>query len=159
METYSSADDEITGTEDIIRAEDVKERTDRIKPWHVEDEHYTSIASFRNESEAHAWIITEAPADQREKLTVSEYDDEAAELNALHDLVSDFHDGSADPETAFAVNEDYMTSYAQEQGDSLAGIGEDSFLFPYVDWEQLGKDLRGDMFYTAYRGTTYYITN
>jgi hypothetical protein len=151
---FSSPDDEITGTEDIIRKSDVLERIDRIKPWHVENKDYVSLAEFRNLQEADEWIKNQPPAPEGDYYgTPVEYDDESAELGSLHELLVDMPGSDA----SFAVHEDYMEEYAQEEACSLDNVTSESLVYQYVDWDGVADSLKLDMQYTEFRGNDYWI--
>ena len=66
------------------------------------------------------------------------------ELEALRGLQDDFT-SSGDPESGSAIHDSYMEEYAMELGDDLAGVGQDSFLFSYVNWGDLAENLKADM--------------
>ena len=121
------------------------------------EDNYVSLAEFRNEHEAVTWI-REDPEYSEEfdqgKLVITEYNDESAELNALIDLLEDFSPGS---DASFAVNEDYLENYAQEEAESLDGITDKSFFWQFIDWEEAAQALTQDMQSTEFRGSNYWI--
>jgi len=142
----SSPDDEITGTEDIININHVKERIPNIFPWHVEDETATDLGSFITERGAVNFI------GDRAGLTAIEYPEDTAELEALKALLSDLGNVSDD---SYLINDGYLEEYAQE--DSSGEISEDSPLFMFVNWKAVADAYKLDMLPVTFRGSDYWV--
>jgi hypothetical protein len=51
-----------------------------------------------------------------------------------------------------------MTEFVQDEADDIAGIGQGSYLFSYVKWDELAGDRTMDMTATRFRGTGYWVT-
>ena len=84
---------------------------------------------------------------------------EAGELAALRDLAADMEPVNEYAGRATAIHDEYMTEFVQNEADDIAGIGTDSYLFSYVNWDELASDRTMGMTVTTYLGTTYYIAS
>jgi hypothetical protein len=130
--------DEITGHEDFINARDVRERIAEIE-----------AADCDGDREG-------ADGCENAGTCPSCYGEAGEELAALRELEEDFRNYSHD--SGSAIRDSYMTDYAMEYGDDIAGVGQDSFLFSYVNWGGLAESLKQDMAQVTFRDGTYYIT-
>ena len=129
-----SPDDEITGSEDIIQAEDVKARIGYLKAHDCHDPQPDGEGCDS---------VYACP---------SCYGDAEEELAHLTDLLSDFGEY-----VRYAVNDDYMTDYAQEEVESIDNITPESIVYSFVDWAALADQLKIDMQSIEFRGSTYWM--
>jgi hypothetical protein len=160
-----SADDEITGSENMISLDEVTARLKALRPFHVEDTRVPesavadpTVAAFATEEEAEDHIAACGPEVQA-VLEVVEYSDESEELAELRDLEAEMraHTGGQGGQVT-ALRESYLEEFVQDEAADIGGIGPDSYLFGYVRWASLAQARTIDMSPVTFRGSEYWIT-
>ena len=155
MTAFSSPDDEIDGTEDIIRISDVKERIRNIMPFKVlpaadglslSDD----LPAYKTWTEAEAYIDGQPEAKQAWLLT-EEYLDESAELKALQQLLSDLGDIG---DGSYLIHDEHLEKYAQNDNE----MDLDNPLWYYVDWERVvAENYKASMPRIEFRNNIYWV--
>jgi len=149
MTTYSSPDDEITGTEDIIRISDVRTREASLRPWR--------IASYPSGEPLETSFHTERAARLAlQAAVVREDEDVTDELDALKVLLNEIPQGdvlTALRDARFLVSEDYLEEFAEKE----SGLSQDSPAYGYVDWARMSQDMTADMTRVTFRDSVYWI--
>lgn len=142
---YSDADSEITSGLEVIRLTDVRARIAELKPY------YLAYADAGIAEEIAVSYVTREEADAAlADLFVEAREEEAEELEALHNLLDRTRGAS---ETAFLVNEDAMTDFAEEEAEDHV----DSAYTCFIDFGKLSLALMQDMTRVEFRGSVFWM--
>ena len=77
---------------------------------------------------------------------------ELEDLRTLASIMEPFGD------RASAIRDSYLEKFVQNEADDITGVGQDSYLFSYVKWDELAGDRAAEMEETTFRGSTYFAT-